>query len=417
MRLLSSIRPYQAVICRLTNVSFIFFLLILMSFPALGQSNERQELERKRKQKEDEIRLTKRLLDETGKKQKETIDYLNVLRSQIENRESIIRSIREEMRYVDEEINNNRDVINSLKKDLEMLRKEYENMVKFAYKTRNPYNKLGFILSAETFNQSYKRMKLLQTYSEHRKKQMELILETQLAIEKKLELLSGQRLEKAKLLGIQDREKENLNKDRESQAKVVDDLKKREGQLKKELQDHERARAALNREITELIRKEIERSRKEAGTATLEMTGEARQLSLDFTSNRGKLPWPVERGVITEKFGQHNHPTIKGVVVVCNGVKIMTTKGAEARAVFNGTVTNVVSIPGTGRSIIVNHGEYFSVYINLEEVFVKVGDKVSTKQKLGTVRFDARSGKTEMELQIWRQSNKLDPEFWLFKSR
>jgi len=415
MRLLSAIRPYQAVIYKLIKTGSFIILLLSLSIFALGQSKERQELEKKRRQKEEEIKLTKKLLEETGKKQKETTDYLNILKNQIETREGIIMNIREELSYLDEEINNNRDVINSLNKDLDVLKKEYESMVKFAYKTRNPYNKLGFILSAETFNQSFKRMKLLQSYSEYRKKQMELIKQTQSAIEKKLVELDAQKIQKMTLLGIQNREKENLDSDRQNQSKVMDNLKRKEVQLKKDLVAKEKARKQIDKQIEDLIRAEIEKSKKASGTTTLELTGEAKQLSLDFTTNRGKLPWPVERGVITERFGQHDHPTLEGVVVVCNGIKIMSTKGAEARAVFGGKVSNVISIPGMGKSVIINHGEYFTVYVNLDEVYVKPNDKVSTKQRIGSIHYDQKSGKTEMELQIWKQSTKLDPEYWLFR--
>jgi len=402
---------------RIVTKSQISVLLILLTWFNIAFSQSREELERKRKQKEEEIKLTRKLIAETDEKQKKSVEYLNLLKNQIETRESIINTIRLESRYLSEEINESSEIVNSLQKDLNSLKKEYASMVRFAFKTRNNFNKLGFILSAATFNQSYKRLKLLQNYSFHRKKQMGLIVETSNSISEKIADLKKKVTEKQILADIQNTEKANLEKDKESENKVFNDLKKKEGQLKKELAEKERARNELNRKIEELIRKEIATTKKatSGGSVNFAATPEGKKLSLDFSGNKGKLPWPVEKGVVSENFGQHEHPTLKGVTIISNGVKILSPKGSEARCIFNGIVSSIIIIPGSGKTVLVNHGEYYTVYSNLTEVYVKPNDKVTTKQKIGKIRYDEKTGKTEMEIQVWNQTNIQDPLNWMQK--
>lgn len=392
----------------------IFLLLIIISFPSLSQS--REELERQRKQKEQEIILTKKLLQETGEKQKQSVEYLQLLNNQIQTRENVINNMKQEIKYLAEEISDARQVVYSLQKDLNSLKKEYASMVNFAFKTRNSYSKIGFILSAKTFNQSYKRLKLLQHYSEYRKKQMQVIITTEKTVQMKIKDLNLKIAEKNILVEKENIEKQNLEKDWISQQSTLESLKKKESQLKKELAIQEKAKEELNRKIEELIRKNIESStKKTTGVTKFEMTPEAKKLSADFAGNKGKLPWPVEKGVVSEYFGTHEHPVLKGVEIISNGIKIMTEKDGKVRAIFNGTVSNLVTIPGSGKSILINHGEFFTVYSNLEEVYVKSGDKVSTKQIIGKIRYDQKTGKTEMELQIWKLTAKQDPLVWLTK--
>jgi len=394
----------------------ISILIALQIICICVYSQSREELEKKRKQKEEEIRLTKKLLEETGEKQKKSIEYLNVLKNQIETRESLINTLRMETRYLSEEIAESQEILNSLQKDLNTLKKEYSSMVRFAFKTRNNYNKIGFILSASSFNQSYKRLKLLQNYSQYRKKQMHLIAQTGQAINGKINELNSKVVEKNVLLDVQNKEKSSLEQDKESENKVLGDLKKKEGQLKKELAAKEKIKAQINRQIEELIKKEIKPATTTKGsTTTFANTPEGKKLSFDFSENKGRLPWPVDKGIVSEKFGTHKHPTLDDVEVNNNGIKIVCPKNTEVRAIFNGIVKNIINIPGSGKTVLINHGEYYTVYMNLDEVYVKPGDKVSTKQKLGKIKYDDKSGKTETELQIWRLTTKQDPLIWIMR--
>jgi septal ring factor EnvC (AmiA/AmiB activator) len=373
-------------------IKYLSFVLLLLALNIHVNAQSKAELERQRKQKEKEIELTKKLIQETGIKEKKSLDYLNVLNVQIESRESLISTVRKELNYLNEEIADTRDIITSMEKDLENLKAEYASMVRFAFKTRNNYTKLGFILSAKSFNQSFKRLKLLQNYSEFRKKQMQLIVETKASIEQKLNELEEKKKEQLKLLNLQNEEKNNLEKDKQGQSKLLNDLKRQKEKLKKDLRKKERIRDQLNKQIEEIIRREIEANKNKGKSGSFELTPEAAKLSADFQSNKGKLPWPIEKGVISETYGKHSHPTLKGVTYVNNGIKFICPEGSEARAIFNGTVSNVIRIPGAGSSVLVNHGLYYTVYTNLDVVYVKEGEQITTKFKLGKIRHDKNSG-------------------------
>jgi murein hydrolase activator len=403
-----------------TNILLLIVILGFLSLECFAQT--KADLERKRKQKDQEIQYTKKLIQETTQKQKESIQYLDVLDNQIKNRETLINTIGKEIRYLNELIQENTENIKALSKDLENLKKEYASMVVFAYKNRNTYNKIGFIFSAESFNQSFKRLKLIQNYSDYRKRQMDLIMRTKNAIETKTRQLNRQRVEKMSLLSKENQEKMGLLTDKEEQTQLYDKLKNKEKDLRKQLKEKERIANELNKAIERLINSEIAKVNKEnTKVATpnnkavvLGPTPEAMKLSMDFMNNKQKLPWPVEKGFISETYGKHEYATLEGVYVYNNGVNIRTNKEASARAVFNGEVRNIINIPGSNYTVLVKHGEYFTVYSNLESVSVKVGDKVKTKQSLGQIFFNEKSGIAELHLEIWKNFEKLDPAQWLF---
>jgi len=255
---------------------------------------------------------------------------------------------------------------------------------------------------------------------------MDLIIKTKNTIETKTLELNRQRLEKMALLSKENQEKLGLLGDKEEQTKVFDKLKKKEKDLRKQLKEKEKIAFELNKALEKLIKAEIEKANKATtktnkenakvskSTPVLGPTPEALRLSQDFMNNKQKLPWPVEKGFISETFGKHEYASLEGVYVYNNGVNIRTNKDAVARSVFNGEVTNIVNIPGSYYTVLIKHGEYFTVYSNLEEVNVKVGDKVKTKQSLGVVYFNDKNGIAELHLEIWKLFEKLDPAQWLF---
>lgn len=382
---------------------WVFCFVSLISF-----SQSKAELEKKRIEKEKQIELTKKLLEETSEKQKETLGYLSTLNSQISNRLELIITIKKELKYLDESITDNEDIINSLEKDIENLKDEYAEMLRFAYKNRNTYNKLGFILSAKTFNQSFKRLKLLQSYTDYRKNQLSLIYETKASLEQKLGLLNDQKNSKLKLLKKQSEEKQKLESDKQKQAKISSVLAGKQDELKKQLAEQKKASDALKKQIAAIIEKEMAKK-----SNAYYLTPAAQKLSMNFASNRGKLPWPVDRGFISESYGKKEVEGLHNVYVINNGIKFKTVKGAQARSVFDGTVKNVINIPGSGKSVLINHGSYFTVYSNLDEVFVNPGDQVTTKQSIGTIRYNSKNASTELELQIWKLKEHQNPSYWL----
>lgn len=321
-------------------------------------------------------------------------------------------------------------MINKLQKDLEQLKQEYAKMIYYAYKNQDSYSKMMFVFSSSDFNQAYMRMKYMQQYSDYRKSQAKQIQATQELLNKKVNELQAKKNEQQSLLGEKEEEKTELSKERNEKEQVLTHLQDKEKQLKQDLKkkrdDANKLQQAIQRIIEEEIRKAREAAKKanasnkvnkgnKVTSGGLTLTPEAQKLSATFETNKGKLPWPVTEGVITESFGEHDHPVLKGIKVKNNGIDISTRAGSTVRALFEGEVTGVITIPGAGKAVIVRHGEYLSVYSNLETTIAKSGEKVKTKQTIGTVRSDD-DGKAEVHLEIWKGSVMLNPEGWIFKN-
>jgi septal ring factor EnvC (AmiA/AmiB activator) len=298
-------------------------------------------------------------------------------------------------------------------------------MIRHAYFNRNAYDRLAFVFSSQSYNQAFKRLRYLQEYSQFRQKQVKEIK----AVEQKLEddllalkrqkvLLTVAKNEKSQSLESSQIEVSILDGEQSTQKSLLSQLRKKEKQLKKDLQSKQQLAKSLDKQIRKIIEEEIRLAKAKASKESdvLAMTPEEQQLADNFTSNKGKLPWPVERGVIIERFGVQAHPVLKGIETFNNGVKITTEEGALVRAVFDGTVSRIIDIPGAGKAVIVSHGDYFSVYSNLLEVSVKRGQEVFLKEKIGTVLTKTASKESITELQIWKGSEKMDPSSWLFQA-
>jgi len=306
---------------------------------------------------------------------------------------------------------------------LEELKASYARMVQFAYRSKNSHDRMMFLFSAKDFNQAYLRLKYLQQYSRHRQLQAQKILETKEELQEKILELEQKRKEQQKLLAAQAVEMQNLQKEKDAQNQTVSSLKKKEKELMANLKEMEKVRTEIQRSIDRMIaeerRKAAEAARKAGKPVSPEpgFTPEETALSENFFQNKGKLPWPSERGVITGTFGEHPHPVLPGIKVKNDGVNIATNQGANARAIFKGTVSGVVSIPGAQQAVIIRHGEYLTVYSNLSEVFVKNGQQVNTLQNIGTISTNSRESKTEIHFQIRKGNTILNPADWLARNR
>jgi septal ring factor EnvC (AmiA/AmiB activator) len=395
-------------------------------------SNKRKKLEDDRKALLEKIQSTQKIIAETQTKQKATLSQLKNISSQIKTREEIIANIQKEIAEVDGQIKEARAHLDTLKSDLERLKSEYAKSIEGAYKSRNVYDKMMYVFAAESFNQALKRIRYLNQYSEYRIQQAELILRTQKEIITALEQLLDIRRQKQELVSAQLNEKKALEKDKQQESKVLSQLQVRETTLKRQLAENQRAAQKLNKAIEDLIAKEIEEARKreearrraEAAKAKgtdaktpapkdMYLTPEVQKLSDDFAGNKNNLPWPIDRGYITERFGTHPHPTIKGALVNNNGVNIATDPGAKVKAVFDGKVRSIFSIPGMGKVVLINHGRYFTAYAKLKDVNVKEGQQVSARDIIGTVMTDEEENETEVHIEIWNMDKKEDPELWL----
>jgi septal ring factor EnvC (AmiA/AmiB activator) len=400
-----------------------FFLIALSGRSSYAQS--KKDLEKKKAQIHKDIEYTNNLLNETKTKKKGSLNELVILNKKIVIHEELIGTISDEIGILNSQIEETNSIINAMEKDEEKLKDEYATMIRFAYKNQGAYDRLMFLFASKDFNQAYKRMKYLQQYSEYRKKQVHLIMQAQTRLnEKKIEL-EGKRTSKKTLLHSQEHEKVVLKSEKNEQVQLFNNLQDQEKQLKVELKEKLKAEARLNKAIEDIIKREIEKARMAAekkgqknvtSANVFTSSPESQKVSDDFYGNKGRMPWPVEQGVITGTFGDHPHPVLKGIRIKNNGIDINSNKGALARAIFDGIVTGVVVIPGSYKAVIIRHGQYLSVYSNLEQVYIRMGDKVTMKQSIGAVHTDDES-KTEVHLEIWKGTEKLDPSAWLFMKK
>ncbi len=312
--------------------------------------------------------------------------------------------------------------IKGLQNDLTKLKAEYAKMIYYAYKNQNAYSRLMFVFAAKDFEQAFMRLKYLQQYNGYRHKQAEMIIDTKKNLDQKVQELEVKKSDQRVLLSSEQSEKQNLTSEKSEKEEVFSQLQNQESKLKKDLEKKKKDAEKLQQAIQRVIQKELEKLQDEAGAANkpkpqrLVLTPEAEQLSNSFASNKSKLPWPVVKGIISEHFGIHPHPLMPNIDINNNGIDITTSNGALSRAVFDGEVKAVVNMPGSGLFILVRHGEYLTIYSNLKDVYVKVGDNVKTKQNIGSVLFDDDDSKTVLHFEIWKGQTKLDPEFWLFKN-
>lgn len=399
-----------------TKIFLILSFVLAAGFIAEAQ-NKRVELEKEKKKLKKDIAYKNKLLNETAKSKSTSLGQLVVLRKKIKNREDLINAIEREIDYLEEQIEYAEGNIISLKKDLERLKKEYARMIYYAYLNKSSYDRLMFVFAAEDFNQAYKRLKYLQQYSEFRKRQGELILATQDSIKLRINELEATKSDKESLIKNIKDEAQLLASEKQQQQSVFNQLNAKEKELKAEIAKKKKEADRLTKAIQRIIAEEIRKQREaNGGTGGYMLTPEAKELSSKFASNRGKLPWPLEKGVITEYFGEHWHPVLKGIKVNNNGLNISTEDGARARTVFAGEVTGIVVIPGAGKAVLVRHGEYISVYSNLKDVFVQKGDKVDIKDPIGIILTDPVKGKTEIHFEVWKGQKPMNPADWLYKA-
>jgi len=387
----------------------IKIIAICIIIGATGYTQSRMELEKRKDEALKEINYTNKLLEQTQKNRKISLNNLILLKNKIKRRKNLITSINEEIKLISESIKEKESVIKSLEEDVKEIRKQYETLIYYAYRNKKNKRNLSFIFAAENFNQAYKRTKYLQKVAEFRQKQAKLIQRLQNVLKDNIEDLEEDKKEKELLLVEEQKEWDKLNKEKHEENDLVVNLQKKEKQLRRKLREKRRIAKKLEEEIERLI---AEEARKARGLDRL--TPEQKLIADNFKNNKGRLPWPTERGIITEKFGLHNHEILKGVKVRNNGVDIATSQGATARTVFEGEVRKIIAIPGANQAVIIRHGNYLSVYQNLVNVAVKTGDNVRVKERIGTVFTDTNDdNKTVLHFEIWEENTKLDPSVWL----
>lgn len=420
-----------------------FVIFMMVAIAAFGQKSQKvMQLEEQRKKALAEIETTNRLLNETNLTARNSLNRLNLLSRQILSRKKVISLLGQEVSELDGQIAATRREIATLEKELGEKRNNYSKSVRGIHKRRSTQDKLLFILSAGDFAQSMRRLRYLREYADWQKRQAAEITDKQAEITLKQKELEKTRSEKNALLGVREEENKKLQAEEKGQKLEVQQLGKKQKELKAILRKKKQQADALNRQIERQIALEIARAEAEAKAAREKdkpagkkadkaaapreervaetkggyaMTREEKKLSDNFAGNRGRLPYPVAgRHTIVGTFGEQQHQELKYVRTNSNGIDIQTTQGADARAVFKGVVTRVFVIPGYNNSVIIRHGNYLTVYCNLSRVYVKTGDTVDTCQAIGRIFSDEESGNaTILHFQLWKEKTKLNPALWL----
>ncbi len=389
----------------------LFFALCAICITAFCQKSV--ELRKQRDQTRKDIEITERLVEETRNKKTESLSMLNLIRKKIELRNTYIKELTKEIEEIEKEQNENEKLITSLRNDLKNLKMEYARLIYQAYKSRKEQNILMFLLASESFNQAYKRTKYIQMYTEYKKKQKKLILAYEKVLVKKQDELEAQKNQKEALIKSRDSERIGLINEGNEKDSLIKKLKRKEGELLKELEEKRRNDELLSAEILRLI--DAENKKKGTVGSFAALTPEEKVLSGEFEKNKGKLPWPTAQGIITGHFGIQKHPVFQNVDIRNDGIFIRTVENEDARAVFDGIVTKIFSFPGSNFTVLIKHGNYYSLYNNLIKVYVKEGEKVSTKQKIGKIFTDYDKNETVLHFQVWKDKERNNPEIWLSK--
>ena len=392
---------------RIWLITGVLFLISL-----LGYSQSITDLRVKKENTIKEIEYTTRLLNDVEKSRKTSLNRLQLLNNKIDQRNNLISTIVNEIRIYDQCISDNEMVIGLLQSDLEKIKKEYAEMIRSAYRNKDAADQLFFLLSAEDFNQAYRRYLYLKKYTAYRRSQAQLMQSLQTVLDLKAVDLKQQNKTKQELVSQTINEKDKLLKEKTLQNTELQKLQKERKDIQQKLAQQREEQQQLENEIQRIIEEEAKKN-KDAGGSEFALTPEQKLIGNNFEQNKKRLPWPVERGIITEHFGIHQHPVLTNVQIKNNGINIATETGAKVRAVFNGEVSRVFGITGGNTAVIIRHGKYLTVYSNLREVVVKKGDKVTTKQEIGTVYTDAEDHKSILKFQIWLENQKLDPEEWI----
>lgn len=381
-------------------------LVILMVFIVKLDCNAQNvnDLEKKIEKLQGEIKTSQKLLSQTSKNKEATLQEVELLQAQIKKRDDLIAVYDKQLAALNKSTKAYKSDINKLQGDLQRSRQEYADLLVLSYRNRNSINNLLFIFSSEDFNQAIRRMRYIQQFKDLLEHKMEEIDKTKNDIKTRIDKNEADKKRIKELKKVQQQEKESMNKDKKALNDKVTKLKKQEKDIKKDIAKKQKETDDLQAKIKKMIADEVAKRKADATVDT--------KLSATFEANKGKLPWPVASGVVVKKYGNNPHPTQPKVVVKNNGIDISTDRGGEALCVFDGQVANVFNT-GSTNVVLVRHGLYFTLYANLDKVFVKAGDKVKTGQKLGVIHTGANDNVTTLHFEVWNEKNNTNPEGWL----
>jgi septal ring factor EnvC (AmiA/AmiB activator) len=396
----------------------IFFLL--SSFNALAQKStaRQKELEVQKQRLTSEIKQINTLLFKNTKKKKDVLSEVEDLNLKIAVRSQLVNVNNQQANLLTRKISVNERDIGNLRKELTALKKDYAEMIRKSYKSKSSQNRLMFLFSSESFLQAYKRIQYMKQYASFRKKQGDEIAAKTTTLQTLNTTLINQKRKKEALVSENRKVQQTLEGERKSQEVLIRSLKKRASSLASSIKQKQKKAAAIDREIERLIREAIAASNKAAGkksSKAFALTPEARLLAKNFTTNKGRLPWPVEKGVVTQRFGTQPHPVVRTTMIKSNGVTIATGPNAIARAVFEGEVMTILSFKGSNPTVLIKHGNYITTYKNIGKLYVKKGDKVKAKQAIGEIFTHPQTGKTILQFSVFNEFTPQDPKSWIYR--
>ncbi len=409
--------------------------MVCISFSMYAQPTAQEKLEQRKAEIQAQIRANEKLLQNVKKQEKSVLTVIGIKDQKIRLKENLIDTNEKQTKVLANNMTKNQQEINQLNKELDTLKADYAKMIVKSYKSRSQQSRAMFILSSQNFLQAYKRAQYMKQYSSYRKMQGIEIIDKTNQISGVNKKLNVQKEDKIKLIKENETEKVALVKEKLEQVKIVNAIKKDKKKIAVEIKKQQQETRQIDRQIDRLIRDAIAEANRKAAAAAAKanptkvvtaaetramesstkivLTPEGRIESDKFKNNQGRLPWPVERGAVTLKFGNQPHPLYPSLVIHNSGVEITTDQGANARAVFDGEVTQVQVVSPVNKAVIVKHGDFFTVYQNLSKVFVREGDKVSIKQNLGLIRTSGDTGRTVMKFMISQNTTYSNPANWL----
>lgn len=393
------------------SLYFILFLCITLFNSVLGQT--KADLEEKRIKTLNEIAYVDNLLKSTAKEKDESINAIKIIGNKLSLRETVITGMRQEISLLEDRIAMNTLAIDMMETDLVSLKNDYARAVVNSYRSQKGNPELVYILSAKDFNQGYKRLKYLQQVTKFRRRESEIIIELKSQVETSKEKLQNDLYRISDLKSKEEQQKSLLQTEQQRKQKMVKSLGSKEKQLKKELEEKKRIAKKIEIEIARILEEERRKAVKSDNTPEQKLIGES------FVENKGRLPWPVERGIVTSHFGMQKHPILKNVTENNIGIEITSSGKMNVRSIFQGEVVNVLPISGANMTVIIRHGKYWSIYMNIVNVKVRPGEKIVVKQSIGDVYSDPGNGNNStLKFMIFTTENMeyKDPESWIAKN-
>ncbi len=387
------------------RVHRLHIVLYLLLAAVCINAQDLKELQAQQKKYAEELENTGKMISQTKQNEKATENKLNLIGQDIRTRKKLINSINQELVALDKEQNRLQNEQSRLQAELDSLKRDYANLVQLTHYADMQQSPLLFLLSAKDFNQLFRRIRYMREFAAYRQEQVERIESIKADIQIQTNLIQDNRKEKDSALKTQQRERDQLARNERKQKAMLQDLKKKEKELIAKQKQQQKKIDELNKQIEKAIAKQVDRKQ--------QLTKEQELIAGGFAANKGRLPWPVEKGFISGHYGKHQHPVYENVTINNKGVYIQTTAGSNARAVYEGEVTTCM-VMGSTYAIIVQHGNYRTVYTGIQTPAVKPGDKIQAKQNIGKIASNSDDdNKTELQFQVWEDRTLLNPELWL----